>query len=84
MPAPDENRPLARDRNATVDLGDADAVEKTTYEGNAHGTEPGDRNEQNPGLTATVAPGRGLNPLAWIAIILGVLALVAYAVGLFT
>ena len=84
MTAPDANNQVRRDRNATVDVGDADAVEKTTYASNAHGAEPGDAPAQNQRVTATVESGRGLGPLGWIALVLGALALVAYALGLFT
>ena len=84
MTAPDANNQVRRDRNATVDVGDADAVEKTTYVGDAHGTEPGDAPEQNQRVTAAVESGGGLGPLGWIALVLGALALIAYATGLFT
>ena len=69
-------------RNANVDLGDADAVEKSTYLGDRHGAEVcGDADEPVP-LTAPVRHDRGLGAIGWITALLAALALVIYAAGL--
>lgn len=78
---PNVNEP---DRNVGVYAGGADAVEKTTYPGDIHGTEPGAAPEQKPGVGAAVHPGRGVAPIAWLGLALALLALIAYGFGLFT
>lgn len=83
-PEPDAQHLNESDRNRNPDLGDADAVEKTTFVGDVHGTEPGAATDQKPRLEAAVRAGGGLSPLAWIALVGGLLALLAYAVGIFT
>ncbi len=82
-PEPEARHLNETDRNATPPLGGADAVEKTTFVGEVHGTEPGAAPAQKPPVEAAVRPGGGLTPLAWIAIVGAMLALAAYAVGLF-
>lgn len=76
------NRP--RDRNAEPYLGGADAVQKTTYRGDVHGTDASGADETRGAPTATVPSRRGLGPLGWIALAIAALVLVAYAVGLAT
>jgi hypothetical protein len=70
------------DRASKPYLGGADAVEKTTYAGDAHGTDPNDT--ARPPVTATVRHGGGLGTLGWIVLVLAVLVAIAYAAGLFT
>ena len=65
-------------------LGGADAVEKTSYAGTAHGAEPGDAPEQNAAVTAQVGSGGGPGVFGWVAGLLALLALAAYAAGMFT
>ena len=73
-----------RDRNAQPYLGDADAVDKTTYVGNAHSTDAGESAMTSPRVTAAVRSGGGMGVLGWVALGLAAVALVAYAFGLFT
>ena len=85
--APDD-RPFTHGEAA---LGGADSVQKTTW-GVGSGTEPVGTTEYAPvGLrkgegpvVARTAPGGGMNPIAWVAGILGALALGAYALGIFS
>lgn len=72
------------DRNRSVYLDGADAVEKTTYAGNAHGADVGGNNaEHGLRVTAPVKRSEGLGALGWITLVLAVLALAVYATGLF-
>ncbi len=71
------------DRNKSVYLDGADAVEKTTYAGNAHGADVGGNAEHGPRVTAPVKRAEGLGALGWIALVLAALALAVYATGLF-
>ena len=65
-------------------LSGADAVEKTTYVGDVHGADVHGTNNVPPGgVTASVRSG-GTSPIVWIAAVLAILALVAYAAGLFS
>ena len=72
-------------------LGDADAVQKTTW-GVGTGTEPDGRLEHAPvGLrkgdgtvVANTGPGGGINPAAWVVGLLAALAAVVYGFNLFT
>ena len=70
------------DRVSKPYLGGAESVEKTTYAGDAHGTDPNDT--ARPPVTATVRPGSGLGTIGWIVLVLAVLVAIAYAAGLFT
>jgi hypothetical protein len=70
------------DRANTPYLGGADAVEKTTGAGDAHGTDPNDT--ARPPVTATVRHGSGLGPVGWILVVAAALVALAYAAGLFT
>ena len=64
-------------------LSGADAVEKTTYVGDVHGADVRGNNVPPGGVTASVRSG-GTSPIVWIAALLAILALVAYAAGLFS
>ena len=75
------NRP--RDRNGEPDIGGADAVQKTSYNADVHGTDATGENRTG-GVTATVTSRDGLGPLGWTALVVAALVLVAYAAGLFT
>ncbi len=85
---PDTNPPSAvnrtPDRNTQPDLGDADAVEKTSALGDVHGAEVNDPAHERVEVEATVPHRRGLGPIGWIVIVLAALVAVAYAAGLFT
>jgi len=70
-------------RNANVDLGDADAVEKTTYLGDRHGADVGGKADAPVAVSAPVRSERGLGPIGWVATLLALLALAIYAAGLF-
>jgi hypothetical protein len=69
------------DRNKNVYLDGADAVEKTTYSGDAHGADVGDN--QGYRVTAPVSRPGGLGAIGWITLVLALLALAIYATGLF-
>ena len=69
-------------RHAEAELGGADNVEKTTYTGNATGTEPGDGPGQNAAVTTRVGSG-GSNIALWVTGVLALLAMLAYATGFF-
>ena len=81
--------PESIDRRQSTDadpdpvMSGADAVEKSTYVGDVHGADVGDREARGVPVTASVPSGGGASPIAWIAAILAILALLAYAVGLF-
>jgi hypothetical protein len=79
---PDDGGADGRDRNADSYLGGADAVEKTTYASDVRGADVEDR-EEHGRLTATVPHQRGLGSVGWVAMVLALLALLAYAAGLF-
>lgn len=65
-----------------TNLGGADAVPDTP-DTVSRGAEPNARNvREQGGYTATVSSG-GVSPVVWIVGALAVLALIAYAVGLF-
>ena len=64
-------------------LGGADAIEKTTYAGNAHGTETGTRGAKDEPVTAQVRSG-GPGMIGVLVAILALLAFAIYAIGLFT
>ena len=89
MPNPaDANPPTSvndtdRNRNEQPYLGGADAVDKTTYRGNAHSADTDEAAVTEPRVTAAVPSSGGLGMLGWIALGLGLVALVAYGVGLF-
>ena len=64
-------------------MGGADAIEKTTYIADVHGA--GVENASGRGVPVTASvPAGGASPIAWVAAILAILALVAYATALFT
>jgi hypothetical protein len=71
------------DRNKNVYLDDADAIEKTTYAGDAHGADVGE--DAKPGLEVTAPVNRpgGLGTVGWITLAVAALALAIYATGLF-
>jgi hypothetical protein len=71
------------DRNKNVYLDDADAIEKTTYAGDRHGTDVGDDANEAVPVTAPVDRPSGLGPVGWIAVVLAALALAVYGAGLF-
>ena len=75
--------------NSETALGGADTVQKTTW-GVGHGTEPTGEDYMPVGLrkgdgevAARVATGGGVSPIAWGVGILGLLALLVYAFGIF-
>lgn len=72
-----------RDRAQTPYLGGADAVEKTTYASDVHGAEADGAADSPVRLTATVGHDSGLGLFGWTAVALALVALVAYAAGLF-
>jgi len=72
-----------RDRNSQPYIGGADSVDKTTYSGDARGTDTAEAATTGGRYTATIRSGRGIGWVAWLALGLAALALVAYAVGLF-
>ena len=82
------NEPGRQDRAPQTDavpdpvLSGADAVEKTTYTGDVHGADVADRATRGVPVTASV-PSGSASPIAWIAAILGILALIAYAAAMF-
>jgi len=63
--------------------GGADAVDKTTYVGDVHGSGAAEAQTRPVPLTATVSSGGGFGPLGWVALLLALLAFAAYAIGLF-
>ncbi|MHB1223610.1 MAG: hypothetical protein ACYC2G_06120 [Gemmatimonadaceae bacterium] len=58
--------------------GGADAVQKTTYV-TGQGTDPDQRTP--PGVVARVEPGRGGNPLLWVAVAIAALVAIVYGLG---
>jgi len=64
-------------------VGGADAIEKTTYIADVHGAGVEDASGRGGPVTASV-PAGGASPIAWVAAILAILALVAYATALFS
>ena len=64
-------------------MGGADAVQKTTSLGDAHGTDA-TGSASSGGVTAPVASRGGLGVLGWGVLVVAALLLVAYAAGLFT
>ena len=64
-------------------MGGADAIEKTTYIADVHGAGVEDASGRGVPVTASV-PAGSASPIAWVAAILAILALVAYATALFT
>lgn len=72
-----------RYRHAEAALGGADSVEKTTYVGDARGTEPEDPRDGHGSLSATVRPGGGPGLVVWVTAIVAIAALVAYLAGVF-
>jgi hypothetical protein len=72
-----------RDRNAQPDLGDADAVDKTTYVGHAHSTDTAESAAHSAPVTAAVRTNGGMGLLGKVTLILAVLVLLAYGVALF-
>ena len=81
---PSSTNASGRDRNSQPYLGGADAVDKTTYADDAHGTDTAEAAASSAPVTASVRSGGGIGPLGWVALLLAALALLAYAVGLFT
>src|SRR4029450_5658069 len=71
------------DRASKPYLGGADSVEKTTYAGDVHGTDPNDTSRRPAGYTATVRHGGGLGTIGWILVVAAALIAIAYAAGLF-
>ena len=63
-------------------MGGADAVEKTSYVSDVHGSEVGAREDAPVPVTATVRSGGGFGFLGWGALLLAILAFAAYAAGL--
>ena len=81
MPPQEPGKPDPRQyRDPEAALGGADAVEKTTYVV-GKGTDPRATNAGKP--IATVSAGRGFGPIGWIVVVLVVLAVAAYALGIF-
>lgn len=83
MTTPNDESLNEVDRNRSVYLDDADAVEKTTYAGNAHGADVGGNTDPGPEVTAPVNRPDGLGALGWVTLVLALLALAVYATGLF-
>lgn len=73
MASRDDNR-----ARREVDLGGADAVEKTSYVSGAR-TDPEDRHLEL--VTASTDPGGGSNPMAWVGIVLLVAVLAMWLAG---
>ena len=63
--------------------GGADAVDKTTYVSDVHGSGTEEGQTRPVPVTATVSSGRGFGALGWGALLLALLAFAAYAMGLF-
>jgi len=71
------------DRNFAPQLGDADAVDKTTYVGDAHGADQQTAATTKSPVTAPVRSSGGFGVLGWVALGLAALAFGVYAIGLF-
>jgi len=80
---PSSVNPAGRDRTSQPYIGGADAVDKTTYRGAAHGTDTAEAASSTGRYAATVRSGGGLGWLGWLALGLAALAFAAYAIGLF-
>ena len=80
---PSAVNPAGRDRNREPYIGGADSVDKTTYSGDARGTDTAESASSGGRYTATVRSGGGMGWLGWVALGLAALALAAYAIGLF-
>jgi len=82
----DTNPPSAvnrlADQNGEPYLGGADSVEKTTYVADVHGASVNDAEQAPVGLTATVPHQGGLGSVGWIAVVVGMVILAAYAAAL--
>ena len=79
MPSAQERTPDGRDRAPEVDLGGADAVEKTTYVV-GEGTEP----ERRPAGPYVARDAAGVGGVAvWIVGAIAVLIALVYAIGVF-
>ena len=73
-PAPSDADPI---------LSDADAVEKTTWVADVHGADTEASGQRGVEVTAAVHADSA-SPIAWIAGVLAVLALVAYGAAMFS
>lgn len=80
---PSAVNPAGRDRNSEPYIGGADAVEKTTYASDVHGADANGAAESPVPVTASVGHDHGLGVVGWVALVLALLALAAYAAGLF-
>ena len=82
------NEPSQRDQPSHTDaspdpiLSGADAVEKTTYIADVHGADTEGAGTRGVEITAAVHADSA-SPIAWIAAVLALLALVAYGAALF-
>ena len=72
-------RPSDASRDAQVNLGGADAVQKTTAVGSRGSAEP----EASADRHAAIPAGRGIGAAGWVAIAVLVLVLVFYLSGVF-
>ena len=74
-----DERPSAAARDAEVNLGGADAVQKTSALGARAGTDPNETRE----VHAAIPAGRGFGAVGWVAIVLLLAVLLFYLSGLF-
>jgi hypothetical protein len=72
-------RPSAAGRDAEVNRGGADAVQKTTFVGARASAEP-EADRERP---AAIPSGRGVGAVGWVAIALLLLVLAFYLSGVF-
>ncbi len=75
---PDE-RPSASGREPQVNLGGADAVQKTTALGGRSSASP----DASADAPASVPAGRGFGIAGWVAIVLALAVLLLYLAGMF-
>ena len=79
MSSPNEWRP-GDPVDREVNMGGADAVEKTSYTA-PHGAEPNPPRPDDAGPTARVSSSGGLGAVGWILLALLVLAMIVYGLG---
>ncbi|GAC1650499.1 MAG: hypothetical protein NVS4B3_09360 [Gemmatimonadaceae bacterium] len=82
MPPSHETPPGDRNRNDEAALGGADAVEKTSY-GTGKGAEPEAMKPKGDAAVSNVSAGGGVGAVGWVVLAAVLLAIVAFASGLF-